>query len=372
MKQLGKALCLGALVVVPLCAGEVKIGVIMPMSGAIGGFGQSANKGIELMHELAPKLKNGDDIKLILVDNKSDKIESANAMDKLVSSDGVTAVLGALTSGNTLAITKKADESKTPVVAPVATNVRVTKGREYVSRVCFIDDFQGVVAANYAFKEMGKKNAAVIIDSKNDYSIGLAKAFEKQYKALGGTIVTKALITGGDKDFKAQLSAIKGSNADFIYMPLYSNEAGLIALQAAQLGLALPVIGGDGIVADQVFFDVGKDTINGYMATNYYSAEAKQTPEGEAFMSAYEKKYSEKVHVFAAMSADAYNVIVDAMNKCEDPKDKVCVNKNIRATKDFSGVTGVISIDEEGNAIRSAVIEEVQNGATKYKATVNP
>lgn len=353
-------------------AKEVKVGVIMPMSGPIGGFGQSAYKGLELMNELDHKLKNGDTVKLVLIDNKSDKIESANAMEKLVASDKVTAVVGALTSTNTLAITKQADSTKTAVVAPVATLPRVTKNRDYVSRVCFIDDFQGIVGANHLYKNLKAKNVALIIDSKQDYSIGLSKAFEKQFKSLGGKIAKKVVITGGDKDFKAQVSAIKAAKVDAIYMPIYSNEAALFVVQAHQLGLKVPMVGGDGVVADDVFFKVAKGAANGVMVSNYYDPTAKQTARGEEFAKAYDKKYGEEVHMFAAMAADAYNVIIAAMNQCKDPADKTCVNTKIRATKDFEGVSGVINIDDQGNAVRSAVIQEVKGGKLTYLSTVNP
>jgi branched-chain amino acid transport system substrate-binding protein len=167
-----------------LLAKEVKIGVIMPMSGPIGGFGQSAVEGLNLMHELTPKLKNGDDIKLLLIDNKSDKIESANAASKLISYEKVTAIIGALTSTNTMAMTKIAEEAKTPVVAPVATNILVTKRKDYVSRVCFSDAFQGEVAAKFAINDLKLKKAVLITDVKLDYSIGISKVFKKYIQNL--------------------------------------------------------------------------------------------------------------------------------------------------------------------------------------------
>lgn len=162
MKGMFKLALISAVAAGSLVAAEVKIGVVLPLSGAIGGYGQSANKGITLINELKPTLANGDTIKLVVVDNKSDKIESANAMQKLVSSDKVDAVIGALTSTNTLAMTKIADDTKTPLIAPVATNDRVTKGRNYVSRVCFSDSFQGVIGANLAYNDLKAKKAAVL------------------------------------------------------------------------------------------------------------------------------------------------------------------------------------------------------------------
>lgn len=372
MKSALKLALISAVAAGSLVAGEVKIGVVLPLSGPVGGYGQAAHRGLLLANELKPTLKNGDTIKLVVIDNKSDKIESANAMQRLVSSDKVDAVVGAMTSTNTLAMTRIADDSHTPLVAPAATNDRVTKGRNYVSRVCFADSFQGVVGANLAFNELKARKAAILFDSGSDYSIGLTKAFRQQFNKLGGKIEIEAQVPAGSKDFKAQLSSVKAKNVDVVYIPVYYNEAALIAVQAKQLGLKAAFIGGDGIATDKIFFEVGKDAVEGYMTTDYYSPEAKQTAEGEAFIAAYAKKFNgERVHAFAAVAADAYGVITSAMEQCANPKDRECVNKNIRATKDFSGATGIISI-ENGDAVRSAVINEVKNGTLVYKTTINP
>lgn len=355
-----------------LLAKEVKIGVIMPMSGPIGGFGQSAVEGLELMNKLTPKLKNGDNIKLVLVDNKSDKIESANAASKLISSDKVTAIIGALTSTNTMAMTKIAENAKTPVVAPVATNILVTKRKDYVSRVCFSDAFQGQVAANFAINELKLKKAVLITDVKLDYSIGISKVFKKAYKKLGGDIIQTARINSGDSDFKAMLSNIKALNPELIFFPIYSAEAGLIAKQAKQLGITAKFLGTDGMTADNVFFEAGGDAVEGFYGTDLYSSDApKSTELSKKYEMAYKKELNKEVHPFGVLTADAYNVIVEAMNKCEDPQDKNCVNKNIRLTKDFQGASGVITL-ENGDAVRSAVINEIVNGNKKYLTIVNP
>lgn len=366
-----------ALSVIAACtityAKEVKIGVVMPMSGPIGGYGQSANKGIELAHELQPKLKNGDSVKIILLDNKSDKIESANAMQKLVSSEKVDAVIGALTSTNTMAITKIASENKTPLVAPVATNILVTKNREFANRVCFSDAFQGEVAANFIKNELGKTNVVLITDVKLDYSIGISKVFKRKFKELGGNILKQVRVTSGNTDFKAAISSIKSLNPELVFFPIYSAEAGLIAKQAKQLGLNIPFVGTDGMVADKVFFEAGGDAVEGFYNTDLYSADAPKTTKASVeFEKAYKAKYNDRVHPFAALSADSYNVILNAMNECSDSKDGTCINEKIKATKNFEGVTGVITIDSNGDATRSAVINQVKDGKLVYKTTVNP
>jgi branched-chain amino acid transport system substrate-binding protein len=354
-------------------AKEIKIGVVLPMSGPIGGFGQYANKGLKFAHDLTPTLKNGDTLKLILLDNKSDKIESANAASKLISSDKVTAIIGALTSTNTMALTKIAEDGKTPVVAPVATNPLVTKRRSFTSRVCFNDNFQGVVASNFAINDLKVKKAVVITDVKNDYSIGISSVFKRAFKKSGGTILKTVKINQGDTDFKAMLSNVKALNPELIFVPFYSAEVALIAKQAKQLGINAKFLGTDGMAGDKVFFEVGKDAVEGFYGTNLYSPDAPKTTEAsKVFDEKYRAKFNEAPHPFGVLSAESYNVIVNAMNKCKDPSDSICVNKNIRDTKNFQGVSGVISLDKNGDAIRSAVIETIKNGKSVYLKTVNP
>ena len=224
-------------------AAEIKIGVVLPLSGALSGYGQPSQKGLDIIQAITPTLKNGDTIKLIVIDDKSDKVEAANAMQRLVSSDKVDAVIGEVTSSNTLAMTKIADDSKTPLVSSTATNDRVTRNHPYVSRVCFSDSFQGVVGANLASRDLKAKTAAIVFDSSNDYSVGLAKAFRTQFLKNGGTIPIEVQAPGGSKDFKAQLASVKAKNVDMIYMPIYYTEGALIAVQSKQLGLNKPVVG---------------------------------------------------------------------------------------------------------------------------------
>lgn len=355
-----------------MLAKEVKIGVLMPMSGPIGGFGQSAVEGLEVAHEMQNRLKNGDEIKLVLVDNKSDKIEAANGASKLIYSDKVSAIIGALTSTNTMAMTKIAEKAKVPVVAPVATNILVTKRKDYISRVCFSDAFQGQVAASFAINDLKLKNAVLITDVKNDYSIGISKVFKRAYKKLGGKLLKQVKINQGDTDFKAMLSNIKSMNPELIFFPIYSAEAALIAKQAKQLGVNAKFLGTDGMTADDVFFKVGADSVEGFFGTDLFSPSAPKTTDlSKEYEKAYKTKLNKDVHPFGVLAADSYNVIVAAMNKCEDPTDSVCVNKNIRATKDFKGASGVISL-EKGDAVRSAVINQIKDGKKVYLTTVNP
>ncbi len=216
-------------------AKEIKVGAVMPMTGPLATYGQTANLGIVLANKLNSKLKNGDTVKLVLLDNKGDKVDTATATTRLISQDKVVAILGALTSSNTAQVISIADKKKVPVIASVATNDKLTMKREYANRVCFTDSFQGEVVAKYA-QDKGYKTAVVVVDQAQVYSLGLAKAFQKKFKSSGGKILKKIKITSGDKDFKAVVSQVKKLNPDFMFIPTYHPEASMIARQAKQLG----------------------------------------------------------------------------------------------------------------------------------------
>ncbi len=371
MKKLLSLAVASALTCSVALAKEIKVGAVMPMSGPLAAYGQVTNLGVELAHKLQPTLKNGDTIKLVLVDNKGDKVETANATTRLISSDNVVAILGALTSTNTAQTIAIADKKQIPVIASVATNDKLTERREFANRVCFTDSFQGEVVANYA-KEQGYKTAVVIVDQAQVYSLGLAKAFQKAFKKNGGKIVKKIKITSGDKDFKAVVSQIKNLNPDFMFLPLYHPEASMIARQSKQLGLSKPMFSGDG-VANQTFIDLGGDSVEGYMFTDFFDYTNPPSKTSAEFIAFHEKETGKKeVNSFTALGADTYNILIDAMNRCENPTDSICINNEIKKTTNFDGASGMITINNEGNATRSAVIKVIEDGKAGFKATVNP
>ena len=353
-------------------AKEIKVGVVMPMSGPLAAYGQVANEGVTLAHKLQPTLKDGTKIKLVLVDNKGDKVETATATTRLISSDKVVAILGALTSTNTAQVISVAEKREIPVIASVATNDKLTARKNFANRVCFMDSFQGEVIANYALNDLGLKTAVVIIDQAQVYSIGLGKAFEKAFTKGGGKIIKKIKVTSGDKDFRAVVSQIKSANPDFMFLPLYHPEASMIARQAKQIGLTQPMFSGDG-VANQIFIDLAGESVEGYMFTDFFDYTAPPTQKSKDFIAAYTKETGKaELNSFTALGADTYFLLIDAMNRCADPSDSVCINKEIKATQNFEGVSGIINMDKSGNAIRSAVIKVIKDGKAVYKTTVNP
>jgi len=361
-----------ALCMMNVSAKEIKIGVMMPMSGALASYGQTTYEGVELAHTLQPTLKNGDKLTLVLVDNKGDKVESATSATRLITSDKVVGILGAITSTNTAQIISIADKKNIPVIAPVATNDKLTLGKAYANRVCFTDSFQGSVVAQYATHDLKLKTAVVLTDQAQVYSLGLSKAFTDAFVKNGGKVLKEIRVSSGDKDFKAVVAQIKALNPDMIFLPIYHAEASMIVRQAKQIALNKPFLSGDS-VANPTFIELSGDAAEGHMFTDFFDHNAPPTEKSKAFIAAYEKKTGKKeVNSFVTLGADTYNVMVDAINRCANPEDSVCINKEIKHTTHFEGVSGFISIDEQGNATRSAVIKEIKNGQAVYKSTVNP
>ena len=355
-------------------AKEVKIGVVLPLTGNIAAFGQTSKAGLDVAAAQNNKLSNGDTVKLVVVDDRGDKVEAATAVKRLLDKDKVTVILGEVASSNSMAMAPVAEKAKTPMITHASTNPRVTKGKKYVTRACFIDPFQGAVMAKYAL-DSGLKTAVVVTDAKQDYSVGLSKAFKKAYEAAGGKIVKTILINSGDKDFNAQVAALKQSNPAIVAFTGYYPEAALMVKQARNMGVNTPFIGADGVGFPELV-KIGGKAAEGFMYTDHFNEAAASSPEAKAYVKAYHAKYNKTADSMGALAADGYGMILQAMNNCikagKASDDKECINTNLRGTKGYKGVTGVITIDENGNAVKSAVVNAVKDGKFAYKTTVNP
>ena len=379
MKKALIALGISALVASTLMAKEIKIGVLQPLTGPIASFGQKTLDGINLIHSKYSTLPNGDKIKLVIADDQFDKIQTVNGYKRFVSDDNVAAVEGPLASSMSLAIKRFANNTKTPTVTQIATNPRVTKGTKYVSRTCFTDPFQGKVAATYALKHH-LNNAVVVFDMKQDYSVGLAKAFMKAYKKGRGRLLKVLFINTGDKDFNAQVAQIKRLHPKFIYTPIYAPEEGLFLRQLRAAGVKAPVMGGDGIADPGLLKKLAGNAANGVMYTDHFDAIKPPTPLSAQFINDFKAKYHREPSAFAATGADAYLVIYNAARECDIPANKTlarlkeCMANAIRHTKNLQAVTGYLTIDPKtGTPInKPAVIEKIINGKTQFVELVKP
>ncbi|ECQ0730963.1 ABC transporter substrate-binding protein [Campylobacter coli] len=355
-----------------LYAKTINLGVVLPLTGPVAAYGQDVFNGIELANKLNAKLDNGDEVKLIVIDTKGDKLETTSAVNRLIAQDKVIGIIGEATTPNTIQAISIVEDKKIPLIAPVASGDKLLEGKKYASRVCFSDSFQGDKFASYVTKELNLKNAVVIIDQSNVYSLGLAKAFEKSLKENGGKVIKKLAISSGDKDFRAVVSQLKSLNPDFVYMPIYHPEAALIARQAKQIGFDKLLAAGDG-VNNQTFIDLGSTAVNGVVFTDSFDSSNPSTARGKTFINEYEKiKGNANLPAFSAMGADAYYVMLNAMNACQNTLTSECINEKIHQISNYEGVGGIISIDASGNAIRPVVIKEIQDGKQVYKTLINP
>ena len=351
-------------------AQNIKVGGFLPMTGAVAAYGQDAKVGIEIAMGMKPTVL-GRKVEFVIADTKSDKIEAANAMSRLIERDKVFAVIGEMISGNTMAGAPIAEKAMIPVVSPTATNPLVTQGKKYIFRVCFVDDVQGDIAAKYAINTLKAKKAALIVDKSQDYCVGLAKFFKDAFTKLGGQIAAETFCVTEDKDFSAQLSTIKPTNPDVIYAPNYYSPVALFTKQARELGLKAPVLAGDGAQADELI-QIGGKEVEGVAFTGHFNAKAATTKLAKDWIALFQKKYPGKEpNAFHALGADAYFVLLDAITRAKSTKG-VDVRKALASTKNFEAISGKLSIGEDGNAVKPMVINVVKGGKFEYVTTVNP
>lgn len=352
--------------------GPIKIGVFEPMTGASAAGGQMTVEGIELANELKSEIL-GRPVELVIVDNKSDKVEAANAVSSLIDKDNVVAIIGSYGSSLSMAAGDIVKEKKIPAVGCSPTNPLVTLNNDFYFRVCFIDPFQGTVMANYAVKELGAKTAAIIQDVTQDYSVGLSKYFEDSFKELTGdenSIVAKAAYNTGDQDFTAQLTNVSSANPDVIFAPGNYGESALLIKQARDQGITIPILGGDTWESPE-FLSIGGDAVEGAVFSTHFTAEAPVTAVSEEFLAKYEEKFNKPANAFAALGYDAYMVILDAIERAGSA-DSQAIRDALSETKDFTGATGHITLDQNGDAVKSAIIKKVENGEFVYLTTIEP
>ena len=360
----------------PKASEEIKIGGDLELSGGVATYGQSVLNSINLAFQ--DQNKNGGllgkQLKLITADNKSEAGESTSAITKLITQDKVVAVIGAVTSSNTKAAVPVSADQKIPLITPTATNAEVTINKDgslnkWVFRSCFLDPFQGKVAANFVTDTLKLKKAAVFIDQKDDYSKGLAAEFKKVMESTGGTITDTENYVGGDKDFKSTLTRIKASNPEIVFVPGYYNEVGLIVKQARELGMTVPFVGGDGWDSAKLAELGGASNLNDTYFVNHMWAE---DPATKPFADAYKAKYNAEPDALAALGYDAAEMLIAAI-KTSGSTEPEKLRMALENTKDFQGVTGVITVDPKThNPVKSAVIIKMVDGKKTLLTHVNP
>jgi branched-chain amino acid transport system substrate-binding protein len=348
----------------------IPVGQFASLTGGQATFGQSTDKGVQLALDEINGSGGvlGQPIRMITKDNQSKPGETSSAVRELIARDKVVALIGEVASGRSLEAAPIAQRSGIPMISPASTNEKVTETGDHIFRICFIDPFQGTVCAKFASK-LGARKAAIITDVSKDYSLGLAKSFKEEFKKEGGEITGEQSYSGGDKDFSAQLTAIKSANPEVVFLPAYYTEAPLIIRQARQLGITVPFIGGDGWDSTELV-SVGGSSVEGCYFSNHFSNQSTE-PHVVSFVQAYRKRYNEEPDAMVALGYDALRLLADAMKRA-GTTDPAKVNAAIAATKEFPGVTGKITLDEHRNPTKPAVILQVKNGKFAYVETIAP
>jgi branched-chain amino acid transport system substrate-binding protein len=365
-------LALGAGLLATAAAQEtIKIGEFASLTGKEATYGQTAHKGTILAIEEANAAGGvlGRQLELLTEDDQSKAGEAATVVKKLISRDKVVAILGEITSGRTLEAAPICQNAKIPLVSPGATAPEVTTKGNYIFRVCFIDPFQGTVMAKFAANSLKLQRVAILSSVSSAQSVGLAKFFRERFTGLGGTVVLEQKYGEGDKDFRAQLTAIRAAGVDGIYIPGYYAEAALIAKQARDLGLTVPLMGVDGWESPELIA-IGGAAVEGAYLSTHYSAE-NQSSTVVAFNERYRKRWGEGSNALSALGYDSALVLIDALRRAgttEGPK----LRDALAATKDFAGATGSITFDAQRNPTKSAVVLTVKNGRFAFVEDVHP
>lgn len=350
----------------------IKVGMYMDLSGQTSSFGESSVSGAEMAVEEINAAGGvlGRPIQLVVEDDQGRPEQAATVVTKLIDQDKVVALIGEVASTNSLAAAPIAQRSKVPMITPSSTNPRVTETGDYIFRVCFIDPFQGEVVAKFARQSLGAKTAAILYDNNSDYSRGLTQFFRETFTKAGGRIVEEQSYAQTDRDFSGQLTAIRARKPDAVFVPGYYNQVGVIIKQAHDLGIKAALLGADGWDAPQIW-DLAGEAINGSYMSNHYSVD-DPSPAIRAFVEKYRNSHRGNApEAMAVLAYDALNVLATAMTRAGTVESEK-LRDAIAATKDFPGVSGTISLNEQRNAIKQAIMLELRDRRYVYKETIYP
>ncbi len=353
-------------------AGPIKIGVYLPLTGQNAFGGQLELEGVRLAHKEMPKVLDRP-VELVVVDNKSDKVESANAVKRLIERDKVVALIGTYGSSLAMAGAEVAEKAAVPGVGTSCTNPLVTQGKKYYFRACFIDPYQGAAAATYAYETLGLRKAAVLMDMTSDYAVGLSSFFTRDFKKLGGEIVATLKYSTGDQDFTAQLTELIAKKPDVVFMPAYFAEGAIIMKQARELGAKFRLMGADAMDNPDTL-KLGGKAAEGFLHTTfpYDPAMPNMSPAAKRFTEAWKAAYPDKeTNVNGALGYNTYFLILDAIKRANssDPK---AIAKALAETKGLPTALGLLTINATHDAEMPVGIIEYKDGKRVYVGEVTP
>lgn len=355
----------------PSTTGDIVIGAYLSMTGSTADFGIKTKQGAELAVAEANEAGgiNGRKLRLVVLDNQGRADEAASAVTRLIDVEKAVAIMGEVASTLSLQGGRICQQRGIPMVSPSSTNEQVTRIGDNIFRVCFIDPFQGYVMAKFTAENLKLTKVAILKDNRSDYSIGLAKSFAEQFKKLGGTVVLEESYQAGETDFSAQLTKIKATNPEGLYIPGYYSEVGNIARQARRLGVTATLLGGDGWDSPQLGNIGGADIVGAYYSNHF--APDNPSPRAKQFIEAYKGKYNETPSGLGALGYDATAVIINAMKQAKEISP-AAIREALVATKDFDAVTGKLNFDANRDTVKPAVVLKVTEKGDVFEAQIDP
>ena len=354
----------------PYTGNDILLGEYSSMTGTTATYGKSTHNGVMMAVDEANKAGGvlGKQIRVQLEDDSSKPEQAATAVTKLINSDNVLMVIGEVASSRSLAAAPICQAAGVPMMSPASTNPKVTQVGDYIFRACYIDPVQGRIIAHLGSQDMKAKSAAILRDIKNAYSVGLADSIKAEFIKNGGKIVADESFGEGDKDFRAQLTTIKGTNPDIVFVPAYYNECALIARQMRSLGMTQAILGGDGIESPKLI-EIGGAAVNGTMFTTHFSSESHE-PLAAKFVQNYQQRYGVIPDGLAAVGYDAARLSIDGIKRA-GATDRGKIRDALAATKDFPGVSGKITFNAQRDPIKPMAVVKVENGKYVFVKMMN-
>lgn len=351
--------------------GDIPVGVYGALTGGEAAFGTSTVQGARIAADEVNAAGgiNGRKIQLLVEDDQGRAEEATNVVTKLITGSNVVALIGENSSNQSLAVAPIAQQNGVPMISPSSTNPAVTEKGEYIFRVCFTDPYQGKALAAFVRNNLKLDTAAILVDKKNDYSVGLAGVFRKEFEGAGGKIVAEQSYAGGDSEFRPQLTTIRDAKPQALFIPGFYTEVGQIAIQARDLGIMVPLVGGDGWDSPTVIQIGGRAIENSYFSDHYFVGDTR--PVVQKFVNEYEKRHGKKPEATAALGYDAVHIFAQAARRAGST-DRKKIRDEIANTKDYQGVSGTITMGADRNPIKPVAMIKIENGQMNFAGWVNP
>jgi branched-chain amino acid transport system substrate-binding protein len=346
----------------PPVGSTLSLGLITGTTGPTAAWGEAIVRGAQLAVD-EHNLTGEDRVQLVVVDDQGKPEQSALAAERLIQSDRVAAIVGCDTSSGSLAVSPICERERVALISPTASAAQLTHGKHFTFRVCVTDDAEAAAAAQVALERLHAKRVAILRDTRNDYSVGMAEAFASVLTRGGGTVVSTLDYAQGDADFRAQLTAAKAASPDMLFVPGYYGDVAQIASQSRDLGITVSLLGGSGWDSPKLI-EIGGAALEGCWFVSGMRSASRH------FVDMFRKRYDTEPDAASAQAYDAAKIACDAIELAAN--DRVAIRSAIAATHDFHGASGLITIDRDHNARKPLGVFRIAGGIMTEAGSVAP